>query len=73
MAFSLIALAIIALLVLALIVLGVLSILAWSRTRSLAWRIADLEDAVRRLQMERLQTERPLPRDVVGGSTAIRE
>jgi hypothetical protein len=67
-AFSVIALAVIVLLLLALILLGVLTILTWSRTRSLAWRVQDLEDAVRRLQ-----AERRAPRDLSGGSTAIRE
>ena len=67
-------LACVALVLLALILLAVVTILTWSRTRSLAWRIQDLEDAVRRLQQE----ERPLPpppppRDASGGSTAIRE
>ncbi len=65
---KLIAIAVVALLLLALIFFAVMAILAWSRTRTLTWRVQDLEDAVRRLQ-----DERRLPPDLSGGSTAIRE
>jgi hypothetical protein len=53
-----------------LIVLGfaVLAAVLWSRTRNLAWRLEDVEDAVRRLQAERSESG-----DAGRDSTAIRE
>lgn len=65
---NLVALAVVAIVLLMLIGFAVATGVMWSRTRSLAWRVDDLEHAVRQLQQER-----PLPRDVSGSSTAIRE